>query len=106
MIDLYVSRARAECVRGAVTAAGARAVPAVSRRCLKFIYVFSPCVACGFIHALAVFNIYNCVKRAGTNQPRVLPARSNPNRLFAAEWAQAGVVGNTGSSEFGATLQC
>ena len=28
---------------------------------------------------------------------RVIPTRSNPNRLFAAERARAGVVGNTGS---------
>ena len=31
---------------------------------------------------------------AGT---RVIPTRSNPNRLFAAERGRAGVVGNTGS---------
>ena len=29
---------------------------------------------------------------------RVLPTRSNPNRLFAAERGWAGFVGNTGSS--------
>ena len=28
---------------------------------------------------------------------RVIPTRSNPNRLFAAERGRAGVVGNTGS---------